>query len=475
VKWLALHFPALAIEVLSRPDQPLAVLQGDAQPFLLGVNPLARQLGLRPGMAAAQARTLAPQVRLAQRQVDREQSVLEGLALFAGRFSSLVEINADNALLLEVAGSERLFGGVDALLAELQPGLVASGHAFRYALAPTPQAALLWAGRRHATRIADARRLRALLAGVPLNWLGLGRERDRSLAASGLTRVADLLRLPRAAIGQRYGWELVDCLDRLLDRRPDPRTPFRPAELFDRELELPSEVHAVEALAFAARRLLGELHGFLRLRAAATQHLRWWLLGRDGVTQTFDLGSALPEQDAELFLELLRERLQRLRLVAPVRGLRLRVERLQDYRPRQLDWLRMAKDPGEAGRLRLWQRLRARLGEEVLRQLGLCDDYRPERAWRWSEGERRVAEARVARRPLWLLPRPLRLQQQQGRPCYRGRLELLPEGERIESGWWQEGAVARDYFVARAAQGQRLWVFRELDGQGSWYLHGIFD
>jgi hypothetical protein len=34
--------------------------------------------------------------------------------------------------------------------------------------------------------------------------------------------------------------------------------------------------------------------------------------------------------------------------------------------------------------------------------------------------------------------------------------------------------VRRDYFVARTAHGQTLWIFRPSRGDGTWYVHGIF-
>ena len=53
-------------------------------------------------------------------------------------------------------------------------------------------------------------------------------------------------------------------------------------------------------------------------------------------------------------------------------------------------------------------------------------------------------------------------------------VDLGRERERIETGWWDGGEVGRDYFVARCAQGDRLWVYRELGGRRRWFLHGWF-
>ena len=53
-------------------------------------------------------------------------------------------------------------------------------------------------------------------------------------------------------------------------------------------------------------------------------------------------------------------------------------------------------------------------------------------------------------------------------------LALLGGPERIESGWWDDGDVARDYYRATRADGQHLWVFRECREPRRWFTHGLF-
>jgi len=78
------------------------------------------------------------------------------------------------------------------------------------------------------------------------------------------------------------------------------------------------------------------------------------------------------------------------------------------------------------------------------------------------------------RRPLWLLSVPRPLSERDGLPRRRGPLRLLGEAERIETGWWDGGEVARDYYTAVDVRGARLWVFREREPPHRWFLHGVF-
>ena len=78
-------------------------------------------------------------------------------------------------------------------------------------------------------------------------------------------------------------------------------------------------------------------------------------------------------------------------------------------------------------------------------------------------------------RPLWLLPVPRKLKTSHGHPQLQGRLQLQPGRERIESGWWDEQDLARDYYIATSRSGSRYWIYRELTGERGWYLQGVFE
>jgi protein ImuB len=229
------------------------------------------------------------------------------------------------------------------------------------------------------------------------------------------------------------------------------------------------------ALLFAAKRVLMELAGFLAARQAGAQQLHWELVHGAAEPTRFTLGLLAPGHRAAGFLDLLRERLERLALPAPVRAIGLRVDRLHPLEVVSLP-LFAEGGRGAARDESLLDRLRARLGEGAVRGLGQRPDHRPERAWSFcAPGMPSAALERPAGpRPLWLLEQPQPLEVRGGWPCWNGPLRLEPERERIESGWWDGRDVARDYFLARTGRGERLWVYREIGGRRLWFLHGFF-
>jgi protein ImuB len=488
MRWLAVHLPALPLEVLGlgcADSTPLAVSISRRGERILRCNPAAAACGVRPGLGVGAARALCAGLRVLPHRPDAEREALERLAAWSLGFTPQVSLAPPRALLLEVAGSLGLFGGPGALIVRVGQGLTALGYRPRLALAPAPLGALVLArqgwspGEGLWPLVPDAPTLRAALGRLPLASLGLTRRELDDLTRMGLRLVLDLLRLPRQGLRERLGPKRMDWLERLLGESPDPRPWFEPPPAYRGRIELPGEIERAESLLFPCRRLLLELAGFLMGRRAGACRLDWWLAHGDRTETPFSLGAARPQWDPDLWLGLLRERLGRLELPAPVREVRLVVTDIDtldlgspefwpDLFPR-LAGTGRAPDPA------ILDRLRARLGSESVRGLALVADHRPERAWRWCEpGESGTGIPR-ADRPLWLLPEPQPLEEREGRPWLGGLLDLGDERERIDTGWWDDGEVARDYFLATTPQGERLWVYQELKGPRAWYLHGVFD
>jgi protein ImuB len=388
-------------------------------------------------------------------------------------FSDQLSLEPPRALVLEAARSLRLFGGAEALLAQVGEGVAALGYHARCVLAPTPAGALMLAAAGVEGPVADGDALRRALARLPIAALGFDRREREDLARMGLLRIGDLLRLPRSGLAERFGDERLRQLERLFGERADPRRPFEPPACFRAELELPAEVPDAGALVFAGRRLLEELGGFLLARQAGVQRLDWRLIHADRDPTRFRLGSARSERDPQRWLSLLRERLERLRLPAPVRAVAVVSEALRPLAPSSGELFAdavAALEPDPA----LLDRLRARLGDEAVCGLALVADQRPERSWRWCRPGDRSDGLPRRDRPLWLLPEPVALPLRGGRPWLDGPLGLGAVCERIETGWWDGFEVARDYYTATAASGERLWIYREIYGERGWFLQGIF-
>ena len=491
--WLCLRLPRLPLEVRSRAMRrggpPLAVADPQ-RGRVVAADGRARACGVRPGMGLAAARALCAGLRVLPRDPDAEAEALARLAAWAGRFSDRVGLAPPCSVLVEVGGSLRLFGGAERLRLKVAAGLEALGYTFGLAAAPTPLAARWLAQARPGSWVPDAAALEASLDALPLD-LPLEAVPAQALArlrAWGLRRLGELARLPRAGLARRVGPELTAALDRARGLAPDPVAPFAPPAAYRGRLELPAPCADAGALAFALRRLLAELEGWLAGRDGAVSRLTLTLGHAGGAATPVALPLAAPCADAARLLELLRLRLERTRLPAPVLSLTLESGPAEPAAPRTGELLGAGAEGPREPPAALLDRLDARLGRGALAGIAPADDHRPERAWRrvapapagdgGRDGRGRAPSSAEppppGQRPLWLLPRPRPLPARRGMACLPAGLRLVAGPERIDTGWWDGRPVARDYYVAETPEGARWWVFRERRGTRGWYLHGLF-
>lgn len=476
--WLALRFASLPLEVYARAARehraPLAVTtSAGTRAEIVACNEAARARGVNPGMALAAASALASDLQAVPRDRAAEEAALERIAAWAIQFTPAVSIAQPAEVLLEIAGSLTLFGGLKRLWNELAEGLRTLGYAASMACAPTPLAALWFARVGLAVRLHHTDSLKVSLPHLPLEVMQCSPEGLALLQNVGAKTLSDCLALPRDGLARRLGQTFVDDLDRALGNLPDPRLFFTPPTVFKAAQPLTAPAQEAEMLLFAARRMLAELCGFLAATANGAQRLTFSFAHhkREPTRLTLELVAAT--RDADHLTSVLRERLERTQLPCPATAIELESELLLPLASRNLSLLPDAGQREEAA-AQLIERLRARLGENAVLGLKRFADHRPECAWRSCQpGSTDAASAAIVGRPLWLLAEPRALSEVASVPSYDGRLRLLAGPERIEAGWWDGCDVMRDYFVACNPADALLWIYRER-GAGGWFLHGFF-
>lgn len=477
--WIALYLPQLALQVSHRgllPDLPLVISDGALQrPLVIEANGPAQTCGITLGMPVSAARALATELMVWPRDPDKEEATLHALAAWAGQFTPTVVVDKEGVL-LEVAPSLRLFGGLKKMGQRIQEGAAQLGLEVVPGIAPTPRAAMLLAKARvHDASLRGCRRLADLpskLDVLPVQLMDWSQEAKEALATLGVSSLRQCRALPREGLIRRFGRQMVDEMDRAYGDLPDPRDSFVPPPVFFSRIELASEVDQLEQLKQAVQLLLQELEGYLRARQhGATQLLLKLEQGRDK-TQELNVGFSLPHCDAGECMNLISAHMERVTLDAPVYALALMVDKFAPYAPLNHNLL-----PGSENNALGWQQLNeqlaARLPAGSLYRLGLQSDHRPEYAWlRDGEADPAMALPDLPR-PAWLLMHPRSLSVWSGQPQFEGTLTLLSGAERIEAGWWDDRPVSRDYYIARNPKGQLCWIYQDHHEQ-QWYLHGFF-
>lgn len=456
----------------------------------------AHWIALLPSLSPAAAELAAKDEALLQLQLP--------LAWWSLQFTPRVAL-LEEAVVLEVQGSLRLFGGLRALHRRLRDQGRALGLG-ALAWAPSSLAALALAR----AGLVDGLRppLTPLLDSLPLHTLSAAQAQAPMLQRLGCRTLGQLRTLPRGPLARRFGDALLLALDQAYGLSPEAHSWVTLPERFAARRELAWRIEHAPALLQQAEPLLLQLSAWLTARHAGVLRftLGWQhdaMRARDvGPGGALALGTAEPTRDINHLRRLLAEHLARQQLAAPVAELSLSADEVQPLAERSASLLPDALDAGQPGRESLQQlleRIAARLGPERVRRVRLRPDHRPEQMQRWLPWGQVVLVPGEGLgfpppQPSWLLEPPLRLATRQDRPLLPPRgtpLQLLAGPQRLEGGWWGRpdepdsppaapDHVQRDYYLAHEAQAGLLWIYHErLAGQAaaapaSWFLHGVF-
>ncbi|MHB1578799.1 MAG: Y-family DNA polymerase [Acidithiobacillus ferrooxidans] len=386
MRWLAVQFPRLGVELRERVQAEAAALalvdmQGSAG-TLLQVNATALQAGLRTGMTTARALAMLPELQLCTRDPAAEVQALSHWARLlyslAPRVVLLEEISP--ALAVDISGNTRLRQD-DTLLQVVAAWAAATRLSVRAGVAPTPLGAALlaqWqgAGSRSGSCL-EPTDWALLWPQIPITLLPCAVATRAALLALGVRHCAQLQAVDRADLVRRLGPESLHVLDRLSGRIDDPR----PALSFpvDPEVSIPlyDEIRHWEGLRFALHRALQDLQLLLRTQAQAS---RSWLLQLQGRERQWSstLEVRDPATNVETLLTLWQWRLQQQPLDFAVHTLHLQALAPQHWPGRQATWW---QDGAEEARWQLVEQLRQRLGDVAVHAVAGVADHRPDYAW----------------------------------------------------------------------------------------------
>ena len=474
-------------------------------------------------------------------EVDRDdpagdRTALVQLARRCRRFAPIVALEdteRPESIHLDVTGTAGFFGGEESLARTAAWTLAAHGIHARVAIADTAGAA--WAATRHVERLdrrhaPPFRRRRrfavvppggqaAMLAALPAGALRLGSDVLAMLREVGIDSIGGVLKLPRKSLASRFPPALAQRLEQFMGTRAEPLAAEcgdalpQAAQAFDFPLSL-REV-GEEAIAAVLERLVGQCVAPLAARGDGITALqvRFEHHAGNGVRGpcppvVIDVGLYRPTVSVRHTIDLVRLRMARVRLPREITGIAVHVVAAAPALCRQRTLFSGAGEAAAAEVGMLLDRLAGRLGPKAVFEPHVVRDAQPEHAWvgmpptpspavrgasprKSGNPDTRLGNSLAApaeRRPIHMLPRPVRLDvmavvptvADAGRPPVRFRyggatheVAAAHGPERIETAWWRGPIVRRDYYVVETTAGARFWVFRRLRG-GDWFLHGMF-
>jgi protein ImuB len=478
------------------PERPLLLAgRGGGRHVIVAADEAALALGLRPGLALAEAQARVPNLYVAPADPAAYAAALERLGHWAlRRYSPVVAIDPPDGLLIDITGAAHLFGGEEALLGDLLARLKAAGLHARAALAETIGAAHALARfGRDSVAIVVPGETAAAIAPLPVAALRLDPELAGRLHRLGFDTIGALAAIPRAPLALRFGEEPLRRLDQALGRRAEPFQPICPPELIHVRRAFAEPISAPETLARFTGKLVASLCGVLEQKGLGTRRLDLLFYRTDSIIEAIRAGTAKPVRDAARLTRLLTQRLEVVDPGFGVEEMMLSASLAEPLGPRQCDSF---GHDAEAVLSALVDTLANRPGVAKLYRAAPAESDLPERSVRILAP---LAPPAGAAWPAhW--PRPSRLLSP---PEPVETLALLPDHppahftwrgirrrvrkadgpERVFGEWWrreEETAAIRDYFMVEDDAGERFWLYRSGDGEDlatgdlRWYVHGVF-
>jgi protein ImuB len=478
-------------------------------------------------MALADARAILPSLTVLPASPKDDAKALARLADWCGRYSPWtaasdargeipeeedppvsLEGAGGGGIWLDATGCAHLFGGEDAMLADITDRITQSGLAVRAAMADTPGCA--WAVARFANDrnpaiIVPAGGSEAALTPLPVAALRLSAATVIGLHGLGVRRVSDLQALPAAPLAARFGEALGDRLRAALGQTTEPISPALPVTPSLARIAFAEPIGRIEDIAAALDRLLNDLCRTLEHHGEGARRLVLMLYRPDGTTARLAIGTAAPNREPAHLARLFAEHLDTIEFDFGIDEAALAATVTDTMGTTQTSLAQTSQNTSNdpAALDSLIDRLGNRLGgENVLRPV-LRQSHLPEHAAGLKPvfGRKKENNSTAGKTVLpSLSPRPARLlrppesikaeidatshapRQFHWRRVLH-RIARIEGPERIAPEWWQHAPDTtghpslgiRDYYRVEDMDGRRFWLYREeTRSGGDWYLHGLF-
>jgi protein ImuB len=485
--------PAFPLQLLLRrhPEwsvYPAAVVAEDKpQGLILWVNEKARRQGVLPGLRYAAAFSLASALRAGVVAPAETKKAVSELAHRLMRFTPEVEPSADEpgVFWLNGAGLQRLYASPQKWAYAIHQDLCAQGLAVSLAVGFTRFGSYAVARAQEGiTVFRDSTEERDAAEKVLLGRLNIEPEFRDMLFKLGIKTVGDLLTLPPGGLRERFGKEAHRLYRMAAGDLWTPLAPQAPQEPVRQKCILDDAESDTTRLLFLIKQLLHPLLSTLAARHQALVALWLSLLIDHGNWLRKPLRPAAPTLDSTQIMDLVRLRLESLRLDGGVVEIELRA----DVCAATSEQLRLftekpVRDLDAANRA--LARLRAEFGEESVVCAKLADGHLPEAKFTWEpltqvklpknvlNGAKRLNDLNGLNRstPNMLVRRVFAKPQRLAGAPYPshedgwlilghqyGSIDKLTGPYVFSGGWWNR-EIQREYYYAETRRGDFLWIY----------------
>lgn len=490
------EFPAQAALRL-RPalrEQPCAILDGiDPSEFVCAMNTKAQTRGVRHGMTRVEVEAIASVIALARtpHEEAQAQTIVQEVA---GGFTPRIETRIFECAILcvlDISGTESLFGPPRQLAQELLKRIRSLGMAATIAVSANFHAALCMArgmSTKTAITVLPQGKERDALAPLPLGVLELNDAQMSTLSSWGISTLGKLATLPEKSLIARLGQDGKRLRQLAAGEFPHLFQPEEIPSTLREEMELDDPIELLDSLLFLLNLMLEQIIRRASDRILAVASVSVSLSLEGGATHTRTVSPPTPTNERALWLKLLQMELE----LHPPQAAILHV--LLQAEPGHISKVQLglfSPQLPEPGRLEVTlARIAKIVGEDAVGQAVLRDTHQPRgfrmKKFRVPTIAPAPTEAEVVRFALRELrpSEPIAVQLHAGAPC---SLRFRNESYRVEAAygpwvigtdWWNQehwGQAQWDLVLADASDTKlRCCIIRDLK-KHCWQMAGFYD
>jgi protein ImuB len=311
----------------ARRRSPIAVLDGPSNLLrVVALNDAALNVGVKVGMTKLQVET-SHGILIRKRSTASEDSAQAALRQCANAFSPRIESTWPGTVILDLAGTERLFGSLERMSCKVAVFARQIGFHLRIAIASNPDTALYGAQGFEGITIIPAGDEANRLAPLNIRLLPATPEMLEVLDGWGIHTFRSLAALPPIALVERLGQEGLRLQELAQGRISRPLLPVEPDPDFVESHEFDDPVETLESLAFVLNRLFQQICTRLIAHSRATNELRLTLdlevrqiqNGQEKEQYRHEWKLPVPTQDKNVLFTLVRLDLERHTFSAPIK------------------------------------------------------------------------------------------------------------------------------------------------------------
>jgi protein ImuB len=529
--WLYIDFPSLQLDCLqsgspispamgqSHINEQAIIIVDSKKNHIVQLNESAKAKGIQLGMGLGMAASLAHDLCVVPYQMTEEEAYLLTLAEQLYSVTANIALFPPHGLALKVGDMLQLYQHLSVYIEGVSAVLTPFNLKMNLACGYSVMSAQLLACAGVNLITTDQNIMTKKSASLSIEQLFITDKAKSALARLGFKTLAQLQALPIKEFAKRLDRSTMEYLAQLKGQADKSLLFYQPKNFFEYSVELLYEMINLDVLLQPIKQLLKLLEAYLLRRDYVCLQLEFCLYHRvDGLShvlqQSLIISSATGEYLAVQWLKLVSLKLTNIKLLAPITKVSLLVEQFQPNTG-EINDIFLGKR-GQLSFAQLASLLVNKLGNEKVLRLQQGNDHRAELASCYSpfinhsinkvekknvnngKATSKRNEALIANscathsvdknllRPSFILAEPEPL---------LSNISVLHGPERISTAWWEqskdkvklqnshdetitgneaitEHGYQRDYFVAKNAQGQCCWVYRELNHQ--WYIHGYF-